>query len=157
MCICTYNYFMVQVDKKYRQLTGCSCNMIREAARNITQFYDESLREAGIKPTQFTILAALANVGSVPLSKLASALSIERTGLTRNLNVLERNGWVKIEAGENDARQRVISLSQAGYEQLDRAIPYWEKAQQVIHNELEADDMLMLKRALGDIRSAQQL
>ncbi len=56
---------MAHKDDNYSQLLDCSCNMIRGTARKITQYYESSLREAGIKPTQFTILAALANTGLV--------------------------------------------------------------------------------------------
>ena len=48
--------------------------MIRRSARKVTQFYEGALREAGIKPTQFTIVATLANTGAIPLSQLADQL-----------------------------------------------------------------------------------
>jgi DNA-binding MarR family transcriptional regulator len=142
---------MANNDKKYRQLTECSCNMIRESARKITQFYEGSLREAGIKPTQFSILAALANTGPIQLTQLANMLLLERTSLTRNLNVLERNGWVELQTGEEDLRQRVVSLSKKGYEQLDQAIPYWKKAQKAIANEMGQDTITGLKKTLNEM------
>ncbi len=89
--------------------------MMRKSARKITQFYENSLRDAGIKPTQFTILATLANTGPIQLTQLADRLLLERTGLTRNLNILERNAWIEIRPGEEDSRQRVVSLSRKGY------------------------------------------
>lgn len=142
---------MANKDGKYRQLTECSCNMIRKSARKITQFYESGLREAGIKPTQFTILATLANTGPVQLTQLADRLLLERTGLTRNLNVLERNGWVQIQTGEEDSRKRVVSLSKKGYEQLDRAIPYWQKSQKAIANVMGQSAIARLRKNLGDM------
>lgn len=140
---------MANKDEKYRQLTECSCNMVRKSARKVTQFYENSLREVGIKPTQFTILATLANTGPVQLTQLADRLLLERTGLTRNLTVLERNGWVRIQTGEEDSRQRIISLSKKGYEQLDHAIPYWRKAQKAIAHEMGQDTMTGLRKTLN--------
>ena len=142
---------MANNNKKYRQLTECSCNMIRESARKITQFYEGSLREAGIKPTQFSILAALANTGPIQLTQLADRLLLERTSLTRNLDVLERNGWVELQTGEEDLRQRVVSLSKKGYEQLDQAIPYWKKAQKAIANEMGQDTITGLREILSEM------
>ncbi len=138
-------------DKTYRQLTICSCNLVRRSARKITQFYERNLREAGIKPTQFSILAALANTGPVPLTQLADRLLLERTSLTRNLNVLERHGWVKLKAGEEDLRQRVVSLSEKGYAKVDQAIPYWQKSQKAIADELGWEAMNGLKTILGEL------
>jgi DNA-binding MarR family transcriptional regulator len=142
---------MANKDKKYRQLTECSCNMIRKSARKITQFYESSLREAGVRPTQFSILAALANTGPIQLTQLADRLLLERTSLTRNLNVLERNGWVELQTGEEDLRQRVVSLSKKGYEQLDHAIPYWKQAQKAIANEMGQDTITGLKKTLKEM------
>ena len=142
---------MANKDKKYRQLTECSCNMIRKSARKITQFYENSLREAGTKPTQFSILAALANTGPIQLTQLADRLLLERTSLTRNLNVLERNGWVQLQTGIEDSRQRVVSLSKKGYEQLDHAIPHWKKAQKAIANEMGQDTITRLRKTLSEM------
>lgn len=140
-------------EDKYRQLSICSCNMIRRSARKITQFYDLSFREVGIKSTQFSILATLANLGAVPITKLAAIIKLERTGLTRNLNILERNGWVDIQTGEQDSRLRVVSLTEEGYKQLDQAIPYWEKAQNKLKKEMGADVLEKLKMTLVKINT----
>ena len=142
---------MANKDEKYRQLTECSCNMIRKSARKITQFYESGLRDAGIKLTQFSILAALANTGPVQLTQLADRLLLERTSLTRNLNVLERNGWVQLQTGIEDSRQRIVSLSKKGYEQLDQAIPYWKKAQKAIANEMGQDTITGLRKTLSEM------
>ena len=159
--MCTYIFFaqheglvMNAKADKYSQLPDCSCNMIRRSARRITQFYENTLREAGIKPTQFTILAALANTGPVQLTQLADKLLLERTGLTRNLNVLERNGWVRVETGEEDSRQRIVSLTEEGYVQLDNAIPYWQKAQTKLVNEMGQDRITELQTSLDDMSKA---
>ena len=125
--------------------------MMRKSARKITQFYENSLREAGIKPTQFSILGALANTGPIQLTQLADRLLLERTSLTRNLNVLERNTWIDIQPGEEDSRQRVVSLTRNGYKQLDLAIPYWQKAQKSIAKDMGQDTMTGLRSTLNEM------
>jgi DNA-binding MarR family transcriptional regulator len=125
--------------------------MVRKSARKVTQFYETALREVGIKPTQFTILAALANTGSIALSQLAEQLLLERTGLTRNLNVLERNGWISIRPDDNDSRKRVVSLSKKGYEKLDLAIPYWQKAQKSLAKYMGQDSIEELRITLDEL------
>jgi DNA-binding MarR family transcriptional regulator len=142
---------MTTEHRQYKQLAGCSCNMMRKSARKITQFYENSLREAGIKPTQFTILATLANTGPLQLTQLADKLLLERTSLTRNLNILERNEWIDIHPGEEDSRQRVVSLSKNGYKQLDLTIPYWQKAQKSIDKDMGQDTMTGLKSTLDEM------
>jgi len=137
--------------RKYKQLSECSCNMMRKSARKITQFYENNLREAGIKPTQFSILATLANTGPIQLTQLANRLILERTSLTRNLNVLERNTWIDIQPGEEDSRQRVVSLTRNGYKQLDCAIPYWQKAQKAIVKDMGQETIIGLRTTLDEM------
>ena len=137
--------------RKYKQLSECSCNMTRKSARKITQFYENNLREAGIKPTQFSILATLANTGPIQLTQLANRLVLERTSLTRNLNVLERNTWIDIQPGEGDSRQRVVSLTRNGYKQLDCAIPYWQKAQKAIAKDMGQETITGLRTTLDEM------
>lgn len=145
---------MAVKENEYSQLLDCSCNLIRSSARKITQHYESSLREAGIKPTQLTILAALANNEPLQMSQLADALLLERTGLTRNLNVLTRNGWVSIQTGEEDSRQRVISLTEEGYDKLDDAMPYWQQAQAEIEKQLGSKKLSNLRTTLQQITNA---
>lgn len=142
---------MDRIEEKYQQLTDCTCSMVRRSARSITKYYDAALRDTGIKSTQFFILGTLANTGVLPLTKLAESTGLDRTGLTRNLNILERNGWVTIQAGEEDSRQRVVSLSDKGYEQLDYAIPYWEQAQNMINKEMGVMVISELQQTLGNM------
>lgn len=137
--------------RKYKQLSECSCNMMRKSARKITQFYENNLREAGIKPTQFSILATLANTGPIQLTQLAGRLVLERTSLTRNLNILERNTWIDIQPGEEDLRQRVVSLTRNGYKQLDCAIPYWQKAQKAIAKDMGQETITRLRTMLDEM------
>jgi len=137
--------------RKYKQLSECSCNMMRKSARKITQFYENNLREASIKPTQFSILATLANTGPIQLTQLADRLVLERTSLTRNLNVLERNTWIDIQPGEEDLRQRVVSLTRNGYKQLDCAIPYWQKAQKAIAKDMGQETITRLRTMLDEM------
>ena len=43
--------------------TVCNCQALRQAARRLTQFYDHALAPAGLRVTQFPILAWLAGRG----------------------------------------------------------------------------------------------
>ncbi len=109
-------------------LTACTCANLRKAARAVTQVYDQALRPTGLKVTQFTLLATLSNRGDLPLSRLAAALVMDRTTLTRNLKPLVGKGLVRIVQDE-DLRVRRISLTDAGGNCLSRALPNWRQAQ----------------------------
>jgi hypothetical protein len=60
----------------------CTCLLMRRAARRITQLYDEHLRPAGLKTSQFSLLANLRQADGVAMGELADRLSMDRTTLT---------------------------------------------------------------------------
>ncbi|MFB3150664.1 MAG: MarR family winged helix-turn-helix transcriptional regulator [Alphaproteobacteria bacterium] len=109
-------------------MAACTCANLRKAARVVTQAYDAALQPAGLKATQFTLLATLAERGDAPLTRLADALVMDRTTLTRNLKPLIRKGLIRIEH-EEDQRVRKISLTEAGRRVFEDARGQWEQAQ----------------------------
>ncbi len=109
-------------------LTACTCANLRKAARVVTQAYEAALQPTGLKATQFTLLATLSKRGDLPLTKLAEALVVDRTTLTRNLKPLVGKGFVGV-GQDGDQRVRRISLTDAGKDILDEALPLWRKAQ----------------------------
>jgi DNA-binding MarR family transcriptional regulator len=109
-------------------LSACTCANLRKAARMVTQAYDAALQAAGLKATQFTVLAVLVSRGDLPLTRLADALVMDRTTLTRNLKPLVRRGLIRIEQ-EDDRRVRNVSLTVKGRRVFEKARPRWEQAQ----------------------------
>jgi len=107
---------------------ACLCLDARRTARLLTRHYDEHLRPTGLRATQFSILAALANTGGVTVTRLADLLGLERTTLSRSAELLEERGWVT-SASTGDARERLLELTGAGLAQLERSLPAWEAAQ----------------------------
>jgi DNA-binding MarR family transcriptional regulator len=91
--------------------------------------FDRRLRPHGIRGTQFSILVALIEGGPTTIGELADFLGIERTTLTRNLDVVAAQGWVKIGVGTEDARSRVVAVSRGGRRAVAAALPAWREAQ----------------------------
>ena len=107
----------------------CNCLALRQAARHVTQFYDQFLASAGLRTTQFSILAKLQRLGSMTISALAADLVMDRTTLGRNLQPLAREGLVAVAKGRTDRRSREIRLTDTGAERLRTAVEGWVKAQ----------------------------
>jgi len=113
----------------------------------VTQTYDAALKPAGMKATQFTLLATLNGLGTLPLTQLAKALGMERTTLTRNLKPLANQGWVAIEE-QDDRRVRHIVLTEAGAKALEAARPHWQRAQQSLVDHMGDDNWSTLVNGL---------
>jgi DNA-binding MarR family transcriptional regulator len=87
-----------------RQPNPIECNLlaIRQAARHVTQFYDQHLVPTGLRATQFGILAKIERQGPITINALAADLVMDRTTLGRNIRPLERDGLIAIEPGAAD-------------------------------------------------------
>jgi DNA-binding MarR family transcriptional regulator len=114
---------------------ACYCLAARKHARAITRFYEERLRPHGLRATQFSALAVLALKGDTPVSTLARILDADRTTVTRVVAVLERRGWIAT-AGSDDARERRLRITPAGRRKLERALPAWAEAQDLVERGL---------------------
>jgi DNA-binding MarR family transcriptional regulator len=106
----------------------CACANLRRATRIVTQRYDQHLRPAGMKATQFTLLQALARTGNISQGNLGDVLGLDSTTLTRTLALLRRKGWVHTKAGE-DRREVRLTLTAEGKRKYENALQYWRTAQ----------------------------
>jgi len=116
-------------DPAFLDCRGCVCAALRRASRAVTQHYELAFRGSGLRATQFTLLAVLTQTGPLPLSALANQAGMERTTLTRNLQLLEAKKWVRVQASDSDQRVRRVELTGAGRAAAARGMSAWRKAQ----------------------------
>src|SRR5262249_11550175 len=146
---CNHRWFDFAVTCIYTQcmekwnpseLSECYCLAARRRAREITRFYDRRLKEHGLRSTQFSVLAVLAMYDSMPLVKLADALGLERTTLTRSAVLLEKRGWIRSDPSD-DARMRPLRLTKSGRQKLEGAFPIWKAAQKEAKKRFGSDSI----------------
>ena len=131
----------------------CGCFNTRKAARAVTRFYDGMLAPSGLKATQLTMLGAISISGPARMSELAEMLALDKTTLTRNLKLLEAAGLIAIAAGA-DRRARVVALTGAGTDALERALPRWREAQRRMAEHLGEARM---RRLVDDLAELEHL
>jgi DNA-binding MarR family transcriptional regulator len=107
----------------------CNCLALRQAARHVSQFYDQFLAEAGLRTSQFSILAKLRRLGPLSINALAKQMVMDRTTLGRAMLPLERDGLIAIVRGRADRRSKELQLTEAGLARLREAAKGWAKAQ----------------------------
>ena len=108
----------------------CNCLAIRQAARHVTQFYDQVFAPMGLRATQFAILARLRRVGPMTINALAALLVMDRTTLGRNILPLERDGLIEVVSSPADRRRRELRLTEAGIEKHRLGGKCWSEAQE---------------------------
>lgn len=106
----------------------CVCGRLRRTSRALTRRYDEALAPIGVTVTQFSVLRTLARLDRPSLVDLAEATAHEKSALWRILQPLVRRGWIAAEVAKGARAQR-LSVTPAGREGLETALPLWREAQ----------------------------
>jgi DNA-binding MarR family transcriptional regulator len=109
---------------------GCNCLALRQAARHVTQIYDQFLAPSGLRATQYSILARLQRKGPMTINALAADLVMDRTTLGRNILPLERDGMIAVGPGKSDRRSKELRLTGEGIARFRAALKAWQDAQQ---------------------------
>ena len=126
---------------------GCACASARQLARMLTRVYDQQLRSAGLEAAQFALLSTLDSDGPCTQTILGRHHGLDKTTVSRNLNLLKRNGWVA-RLPTLDRRERRIGLTAAGRARLQDARPYWQKAQRSVQQAMTPKQWRALFTAL---------
>ena len=137
--------------------TSCACFNLRKVTRAVTQLYDEMLRPAGLRVTQFSLLVVVRTAGPVSVTRLAELTVMDRTTLTRNLELLQKQGLIEVASGE-DRRTRIVTITAEGNAAIAEALPFWKKAQLHVVNSLGQErwaDMLTDLRELVAVTTAK--
>src|SRR5436305_15230566 len=102
-------------DRPPAEVIAAECIAVRVRALNraSTSLYDDALRPHGLRVGQLNLLVAIARMGSARPGDLCRILHMDKSTLSRDLNLLRRNGW--IETGESQGRARLLKLGRDGH------------------------------------------
>jgi len=139
-------------------VSNCSSLNLRRAARAASNFLDHYLSPLGLHAPQFGVLSAIDKLGATQMTALAEYMVIDRTTLTRNLALLERDGLVAVSQGR-DRRVREIQLTERGIDLLCAARPLWAKGEDDIRRQMGDErwtDMLSMLREVAALRPSTE-
>src|SRR3954452_14105451 len=132
-------------------LSECNCLAIRQAARHVTQFYDQLFAPVGLRATQFAILSRLRRQGPMTINALAGLLVMDRTTLGRNILPLQRDGLIEIVASATDRRRRELRLTESGLARHAAALERWSQAQRRFETIFGSERAASLRALLRDV------
>ncbi|MBW8640732.1 MarR family winged helix-turn-helix transcriptional regulator [Hoeflea sp. WL0058] len=126
-------------------------NTIR-TARILTRRYDNRIRSFGVTVVQFSVLMTIRKHPGEAINTLAGRIAMDRSTLTRNIDVMVRKGLVrKVSSGKGNAR--ICRLTPVGESLLDELIPQWFAARQELKQRLgdgNPEEFLRMLRVMGN-------
>jgi DNA-binding MarR family transcriptional regulator len=131
----------------------CPALRVRQASRVLAKLYDDELTSFGLHSSQLPILAAVALFGDsgAAMSKLANAVLMDRTTLTRSIRPLERAGLLRVARSPEDARTKVVVITRAGDRMIESIFPVWERVLKQIKSSLGAEMLTELHARLDQV------
>jgi DNA-binding MarR family transcriptional regulator len=105
------------------ELQHCISSRLRKLSRIADAHMRSCLKEFGITENQMTILFTLSKLGKVEQGKIGEALVLERSTVSRNMKLLEKQKLVR----RTSAYRPEIELTNKGISLVTKLIPHWEK------------------------------
>jgi DNA-binding MarR family transcriptional regulator len=110
------------------ELSRCLVLNTIAAARTLLRQGDAKLKPFGVTVQQFSLLAAIRFHPDEPVMSLAQRILLDRTSLTRNLDLLEQKGLVR-RISKAVGNARLCELTESGNHLLDQLLVEWQQAQ----------------------------
>lgn len=126
----------------------CICLQVRRAARNITQIFDNCLRPAGLKASQYGMLRMLSETREACISDIGRIMRMDQSTVTRNMGALATQGLVRLVPHPVDPRKKVAHLTQKGAEKLAKARDAWQRAQDMVKGQMGEQEFAALGNLL---------
>jgi DNA-binding MarR family transcriptional regulator len=116
-----------------------------------------------LDPPAFALLSRIGDQGPLRLSTLASALFLDVSTISRQVQDLEQAGWVGRERDPDDRRASLLQLTaagravlEAGYEQRRRALGHLLAGYTEVEQRALADHLARFNQALTAYRTSHQ-
>ena len=126
----------------------CIAMRVRRLNRVVTKIYDDALRPLGLRTAQQTILAAISLMQTATPSDLEHRLSLEKSTVSRNVERMQRRGWVEF-VPSNDGRSHSLKLTAKGAKLLRESTVLWHVAQKRVASLLGKEGVTALSRILS--------
>ena len=135
----------------------CMSANLRKTERLITRHYDSYLEPSGVTAVQLPMLAMIRTAPEPTFRLLTEQLELDRSTLSRNLNLLQRLGYIEI-GPPSGPKPGPITLTTKGRKVLRHAHERWKLAHRDLLKMLDTDaftdGLAFLKLLRGGARKA---
>jgi DNA-binding MarR family transcriptional regulator len=133
--------------------SGCLLGQWRKVNRLLTGIYEAEMRSSGMKSSQLSLLVAVAKAGPVRRIDLGKRLHLDPSTLTRNLQVMLKQGWIEEKPDAHDQRSAQLKVTGKGRRLLESIAPAWKRAQARAKQMLGNDGAAFVLGLKGDDQS----
>ena len=126
-------------DDLYMKFANCLILNTIQTARAVTRRYDNRLKSYGVTVIQFSVMSLIRKHKNLTIKALAEHIAMDRSTLTRNLDVLVKKKLVA-KGNAEKGNAKVCWLTEEGDHLLDQLIPIWLQSRDELRSVLEGHD-----------------
>lgn len=122
--------------------------------RLMSACFRKRLVEGGIDITaeQWGVLAHLWNQDSIPQDELTYALCVDKSSLSRVLDLMERRGLVRRERDPEDARRKILFATPYASEFRDLCLKLGTGTMKTMLNDISDEDLEVCLKVLAQVK-----
>jgi len=125
-----------------------------KAREAVMRRFRPGLRAHAVTEQQWRVLRALAGLGPLEITELASRTCLLPPSLSRILPALESRGLLVRRGVAADMRRTAISITAAGLELIAAHAPHSERIYRAIEERFGVERLRQLSRLLGELEAA---
>ena len=115
-----------------------------KAFKTVEKYASQNIEASGMCQSDFGIMEALLNKGSLPVSALGVKVLLTSGSITTAVDRLEKRGWVKRGNDPDDRRSRIVHLTTEGRTLIRKLFAQHEAAMEKAVAVLEPGQRVML-------------
>lgn len=113
----------------------CLARRLKAIGRLVDQIYDGQIEQYGLTGGQFSLLSIILLLPDPSPVKISHYLHLEKSTLSRNLRVMERDGLIR---STKEGRGIFLEITEKGCEVYCRGIEGWRRAQALLTKKLRS-------------------
>ena len=131
---------MNETDFESRYPLCVNMQMLR-TSHFIMKTYDNAYRDLGVRATQTPVLGILARNEAATIREIADEMETERSVMSRKLQVMEKNGWIKESI---QGKEKVFKLTDQGRALMKKVWPIRLEVQEKLLGQLSEVEQQLL-------------
>ena len=132
---------------------GFEMAMTASAYRSAGQKMLKELGQYDITREQLGILLVLSLTDGLYQTQIANILGKDRPNITRMIDVLETNNFIRREKDENNRRILKVYLTDKGYKQIELAKPFKDRMNAAQYKNMTDEEIEILVSLLRKVRN----
>lgn len=144
---------MNETDFQTRYPLCVNMQMLR-TSHFIMKTYDNAYRDLGVRATQTPVLGILARNESATIREIADEMETERSVMSRKLQVMEKNGWIKESI---QGKEKVFKLTDQGRALMRKVWPIRLEVQEKLLGQLSEVEQQLLFGLCDKLKAIESL